>query len=227
MHRTRWRGTTSGDRRKKAASQYMKHVVLALLLQAPLIAGISLWGGSGPLALAEESIVRKGWWGDLNLGAGFLSQSGGGINRDDTKFFMGLDVGYVVHPQILLGIELSGWLLEPIERPPDPGGEGIMQAFLTSRVYPLRESGLFVKLGGGYVSHWYTRAEDPPRKAGWGVTVGGGYDFVVSKSNPVIWFVTPFVTYSVGEAGDLTHHAITAGIGLTFTGNGRQQEPSP
>ena len=102
-----------------------------------------------------------------------------------------------------------------------------MQAFLTSRYYPLRESGLFVKLGGGYVSHWYVRPEEPERRTGWGATVGGGYDFVVGKFPSALWFVTPFVTYGFGEAGDLTHHAITAGIGLTVTGNGSEQGASP
>lgn len=205
----------------------MTRVALALLLQALLMLGIPLWADTGLFAIAEESIVRKGWWGDVNLGGGFLSQSGGGVTQDGANFFMGLDVGYVVHPQFLLGAELSGWLIEPTQGPPDVRGEGIMQAFLTSRVYPLRDSGLFAKFGGGYVSHWYSRAEDPAWRTGWGVSVGGGYDIVVGKSPSTLWFVTPFVTYGFGEAGDLAHRAITAGIGLTVTENGSEPGPSP
>lgn len=205
----------------------MTRVALTFLLQALLMLGIPLCAGPGFLAFADEFIVRQGWWGDVNLGGGFLSQSGREASQDGANFFMGLDAGYVVHPQFLLGAELSGWLIEPMQPPPEARGEGIMQAFLTGRVYPMRDSGLFVKFGGGYVSHWYTTAEDPARRTGWGTTVGGGYDFVVGESPSALWFLTPFVTYGFGEAGDLTHHAITAGIGLTVTGNGSEQGSSP
>ena len=175
----------------------------------------------GPDALAERPIERKTWWSALNFGAGALSQSGGGIDQDDTTGFLGFEGGYVVHPQFLLGIELSGWLLEASNTQNPSVGEGIMQAFLTTRSYPLPDSGLFVKLGGGYVSHWNNRPGEPRRLNGWGLTVGGGYDVLLTESLPVLPFVTPFVTYSFGEAGDLNHNAITGGIGLTVTGNGK------
>src|SRR5689334_845205 len=63
-------------------------------------------------ALAESLIARKTWWTALNFGAGALSQSGGGIHQHDTTGFLGFEGGYVVRPQFLVGIELSGWLLE-------------------------------------------------------------------------------------------------------------------
>ena len=58
-------------------------------------------------ALANSLIERKTWWAALNFGGGALSQSGGGINQDDTTGFLGFEGGYVVHPQFLVGIELS------------------------------------------------------------------------------------------------------------------------
>lgn len=90
-------------------------------------------------------MVRKGWSGELNLGGGSLSRSGAALDQDDTKFFMGLGAGYVVHPQVPLGVELSGWLIEPTQGPPNVRGAGIMQAFATGRIYPLPDSGLFFK----------------------------------------------------------------------------------
>mgnify|MGYP001358255131 CR=1 FL=1 len=171
--------------------------------------------------LAESPVERKTWWAALNFGAGALSQSGGGINQDDTTGFLGFEGGYVVHPQFLVGIELSGWLLEASNTQDPSVGEGIMQAFLTTRYYPLPDSGLFVKFGGGYVSHWNNRPDEPRRLSGWGLTGGGGYDVLLTESLPVLPFVTPFVTYSFGEAGDLNHNAITGGIGLTITGSGK------
>ena len=171
--------------------------------------------------LADTLIKRKTWWTALNFGAGALSQSGDGINQHDTPGFLGFEGGYVVHPQFLVGIELSGWLLEASNTQDPSVGEGIMQAFLTTRYYPLPDSGLFVKFGGGYVSHWNNRPGEPRRLSGWGLTGGGGYDVLLTESLPVLPFVTPFVTYSFGEAGDLNHNAITGGIGLTITGNGK------
>ena len=109
-----------------------------------------------------------------------------------------------------------------IKQPQDPSvGEGLMQAFLTTRYYPLPDSGLFMKFGSGHVSHWNNRQDEPRRLSGWGLTAGGGYDVLLTESLPVLPFVTPFVTYSFGEAGDLNHNAITGGIGLTITGNGK------
>jgi hypothetical protein len=172
-------------------------------------------------ALTDSLIKRKTWWTALNFGAGALSQSGGGINQDDTTGFLGLEGGYVVHPQFLVGIELSGWLLESSNTQNPSVGEGLMQAFLTTRYYPLPDSGLFMKFGSGYVSHWNNRQDEPRRLSGWGLTAGGGYDVLLTQSLPVLPFVTPFVTYSFGEAGDLNHNAITGGIGLTITGNGK------
>ena len=172
-------------------------------------------------ALADNHIKRKTWWTALNFGAGALSQSGGGINQDNTTSFLGIEGGYVVHPQFLVGIELSGWLLQE-SNPQDPSvGEGVMQAFLTTRYYPLPDFGFFLKFGGGYVNHWNNRPGEPQRLSGWGLTAGGGYDVLLTESLPVLPFVTPFVTYSFGEAGDLNHNAITGGIGLTLTGNGK------
>ena len=96
----------------------MRTVLLLALLYFPLLvssaaqaAKRSDLSGSDD-ALTDSLIKRKTWWTALNFGAGALSQSGGGINQDDTTGFLGLEGGYVVHPQFLVGIELSGWLLE-------------------------------------------------------------------------------------------------------------------
>lgn len=203
-------------------------VLLLALSLFPLAVTVSSAGQTAEKAdlpgsdvLAESPVERTTWWAALNFGAGALSQSGGGINQDDTTGFLGFEGGYVVHPQFLVGIELSGWLLEASNTQDPSVGEGIMQAFLTTRYYPLPDSGLFVKFGGGYVSHWNNRPGEPRRLSGWGLTGGGGYDVLLTESLPVLPFVTPFVTYSFGEAGDLNHNAITGGIGLTITGNGK------
>ncbi|WP_455244626.1 hypothetical protein, partial [Petrachloros mirabilis] len=201
-------------------------IVLAVMLS--LFSGVGV--DSSTVEAAEQSELplpstsppeRKNWWAALNFGGGSVSQAGGGIREKDTLGFLGVEGGIVVHPQFLLGIELSGWLVEESNTQDPSVGEGIMQAFLTTRTYPIPDIGLFVKLGGGYVSHWNNRPGEPRRLNGWGVTLGGGYDVLIIESLPVLPYVTPFVTYGFGEAGDLNHHAITGGIGLTVTGKGK------
>ena len=53
--------------------------------------------------------------------------------------------------------------------------KGIMQAFIITKLYPGKQSGLFAKAGGGYMSNWSNRSDEPNRKGGWGLTVVSRY----------------------------------------------------
>jgi len=170
-------------------------------------------------ALAEEHHIRDGFWGGIDAGAGYLSQSLDGGDEDGTSFFLGFTGGYTINPHFLIGLELSGWLIETSDQycyyaycSDSSEGEGIMQVFLISRYYPSQEVGFFVKAGGGYVDHWYHRDGDTRRKDGWGLTVGGGYDFLINE----YLALTPFATFSYGETDDWDYQAITLGLGLTL-----------
>jgi hypothetical protein len=172
-----------------------------------------------PAAAAEELHIRDGFWGGIDAGAGHLKQSLDEGNEDGTSFFLGFKGGYTINPHFLIGLELSGWLIETSDQycfygycSDSSEGEGIMQIFLISRYYPSQESGWFAKAGGGYVSHWNNRPGEPSRKEGWGLTVGGGYDFILNKSIAL----SPFATFSYGETGNWDYRAITFGLGLTF-----------
>ena len=165
-----------------------------------------------PAASAEEHYIRNGFWFGIDAGAGLLKQSFDEEDEDDVAFFLGFKGGYTINPHFLIGLELSGWLLEASE-PADPTkGEGIMQAFLITQLYPSKGSGLFAKAGGGYVSHWNNRPGEPGRKEGWGLTVGGGYDFLLNEKIAL----SPFATFSYGETGNWDYRAITFGLGVTF-----------
>ncbi len=166
-------------------------------------------------ASAEEHHVREGFWGGIDAGAGYLKQSFDKRNEDDVYFFLGFKGGYTINPHFLIGLELSGWLLEASD-PGDPNkGKGIMQVFLISQMYPSKESDLFVKVGGGYVENWSNRSGEPNSKKGWGFTLGGGYDFMLYNLLPDHDFtLSPFATYSYGETGNWDHRAVTVGIGL-------------
>ena len=165
-----------------------------------------------PRSSAEEYHFRNGFWGGIDAGAGYLKQSFDRRNEDDVYFFLGFKGGYTINPHFLVGLELSGWLLEAEDLSDSNKGKGIMQAFMITQLYPSKESGLFAKAGGGYVSNWSNRPDEPNRKEGWGVTVGGGYDFLVYEAIAL----SPFVNFSYGETGNWDYQAITVGIGLTF-----------
>lgn len=169
------------------------------------------------IASAEEIHVRKGFWGGIDAGAGYLERSFEDRNEDDLYFFMGFRGGYTINPHLLVGLELSGWLLEASD-PADPNkGKGIMQAFFITQLYPVKDSGLFAKAGGGYVSNWSNRSDEPTRKNGWGFTLGGGYDFMLEGIFPDMHIaLSPFASFSYGETGKWDYRSITVGIGVTF-----------
>ena len=168
---------------------------------------------------AEEHHIRGGFWGGIDAGAGYLSQSLDEGNEGGTSFFLGFKGGYTINPHFLIGLELSGWLIETSDQycfyaycSDSSEGEGIMQVFLISRYYPSQDLGFFVKAGGGYVDHWYHRDGETRRKDGWGLTVGGGYEFLLNENVAL----SPFATFSYGETGNWDYQAITMGLGLTL-----------
>ena len=170
-------------------------------------------------AFAEERHIRDGFWGGIDAGVGHLSQSLDKGNEDGASFFLGFKGGYTINPHFLIGLELSGWLIEESDQycyyaycSDASEGEGIMQIFLISRYYPSRESGFFVKAGGGYVDHWNNKVGDSKSQSGWGLTAGGGYDFMINE----VFALSPFATFSYGDTGNWDYHAITLGLGLTI-----------
>ena len=114
------------------------------------ILGFSLIS-SGALAeeKSEERYERSGFWGGVNLGVGFVQLSFEGTEEDETNFFLGFEGGYSINPHFLVGVELSGWLLEASNLEDPAKGGGISQAFLITRYYPSSSMGLFAKVGGG------------------------------------------------------------------------------
>ena len=168
-----------------------------------------------PIASAEEQHVRQGFWFGLDAGAGYLKQSFDDRNDEDIYFFLGFKGGYAINPHFLMGLELSGWLLEAEDTSDSNKGKGIMQAFLISQIYPGEESDFFLKAGGGYVENWSNRSGEPNSKKGWGFTLGGGYDFWLDNLFPdEDVTLSPFAAFSYGETGNWDYRAFTVGIGI-------------
>ena len=165
-----------------------------------------------PATFAEEISTRTGFWGGIDVGVGLLDQSVDEIDDDETALFLGFKAGYTINPHFRMGLELSGWLLEEGNLEDPRVGEGISQIFLIARYYPGQRSNLFAKAGGGYVSIWNNRPGESRRKSGWGFTAGVGYDFLLDKKVAL----SPFVTYSFGDADEIDYRAINFGIGILF-----------
>jgi hypothetical protein len=170
-------------------------------------------------ASAEEQNIRSGLWGGIDAGAGHVKQSFGEEDHDDVYFFLGFKGGYFFNPHFLAGLELSGWLIEESDQYCYYGycsdaseGGGIMQIFLITQLYPIKESGLFAKAGGGYVEKWNNRSGEQSNKQGWGLTLGGGYDFMLYEH----FALSPFATFSYGDTGNWDYTALTFGLGGTF-----------
>jgi len=137
-----------------------------------------------------------------------------------TSFALALSGGYAWDPRLLLGIELGGWTLQASDLSNSSQGKAIETIFAISRYYPLGDSRLFVKGGGGLVHYWTNRPSESGAN-GWGGVLGVGYDAYVNRSTRV----APSVSYSFGTLTGLTspagiqdvrYQAVTLYLGVTF-----------
>jgi hypothetical protein len=167
---------------------------------------------SRTVLVSAEETQRNGFWGGVDVGAGYVERSVGSLTIDSTDFYMGIKAGYVVHPQVLAGLELSGWNQQATDWDDDTKGAGLMQVFLISRIYPMRDSNLFAKVGGGWVRQWANRPTGKSTLDGWGATVGVGYDYPLGGN----WSLTPFFNYGFGKAENQSHQTFTLGVGISF-----------
>ena len=163
------------------------------------------------------------WWLGLDAGAGAITIEFPQGELNETKFYLGVRAEYVLNPVWLVGIEASGWLIQPGEieynanLPPanferQLEGEGVAPILMTTRYYPWTDDNWYVKAGAGYVNHWVTQQGVTERKSGAAVMVGVGYDFVVNEH----WDITTFVSYGSGRPGDESYDAITLAIGFNY-----------
>jgi hypothetical protein len=167
---------------------------------------------AGTPVIGAEETQRSGFWGGIDIGAGYVERSVGSLESNSTDIYMGFKVGYVLHPQVLPGLELSGWNQQATDRDDPTKGEGLMQVFLISRLYPMGDSNLFAKVGGGWVRQWVNGPAGNSTLDGWGATVGVGYDYSLGRN----WAVTPFLNYSFGKTEDQKHQTVTLGVGFSF-----------
>lgn len=173
-------------------------------------------------AFAEEP--GTGFWGGVDGGAASLHRSRSATGSSSgTNFAMAFRGGYAWHPQLLLGAEIGGWLLQAGDyNDRDPSrGEGIQALLGYAQYYPSVESPYFVKAGLGRATYWTNHAGESGG-SGPAAMLGAGRDFALSGR----WSVTAAVDYSWGRLNAITsppgitqderYRALTLRIGLTY-----------
>ena len=178
---------------------------------------------------AENMGRREGFFWGAGLGGAYLDRTFSTTNAIDdaeARLYMEFFGGLAINPHIAIGLELSGWTIEPDSDtylwnpywPPDnqrseePQGEGLMQILVFTRLYPYENKGLFVKLGGGALQHWLKTDYGTYEENGWTTAAGAGWDVHLSGK----WSLTPTVSYSYGVAGNQTHQAVTASLSFMW-----------
>lgn len=153
------------------------------------------------------------WWAGFDAGVGGLRQTVPGLFDDTTpRFFMGLDGGVAVTPQLLIGAEVGGWLLRAGELYNYDSGAGVMQVFATARIYPSKMSTFHIRVGGGAVNNWDATPARTLSSWGTGWEVGAGYDVKVRRR----LYLTPFVVYCSSRVDGIDQSAVTGGLGLVW-----------
>jgi len=173
-------------------------------------------------AQSSDAKARTGFWGGIDAGIGVLKRSYSvSSNTTESKFALAISGGYAWDPRLLLGVELGGWTLQGSNLWDSSQGQGIETIFAIARYYPLRDSPLFVRGGGGLVKYW-TNQSGESGASGWGGVIGIGYDVYANS-----WMrLAPSVEYSFGGFNGATsppgitqdqrYQAVTLMFGITF-----------
>lgn len=147
----------------------------------------------------------------LGGGIGQVQWDARGKSSTSSLSYLAVEFGWIANPRLLLGIELSGHLIEAADLQDYTEGSGISQAFLVARAYPLASTPFHVQVGAGWTSLW----DNEPAAANEGAMgweIGIGYDWAIGQRTAL----TPFLRFGGADFGAASVSAITLGAGLTW-----------
>jgi len=190
-------------------------LALACALPAP--------GQTSPPETPSEASAPLRFWAGVDAGYASLHRSYSVTNpTSDGTFTFALRGGIQITPRILIGAEVGGWTLQATSTEDPSKGEGIGTRFVIAQAFPLADSPLFVRGGGGRAVYWnYHPGENGA--SGPAAIVGAGYDFRLGQSS---FYFTPSVDYSWGRIDgavappgvtqDQRYRALSLRAGITY-----------
>jgi hypothetical protein len=141
---------------------------------------------------AQDDIIRNGLYLGFSLGYGNTGYKYQDINTSDDTLAMGLQAGYAIIPDIILGLETNGWTIRAYndssyyyyyyyyyEEPTE--GESISNVSLFLNVFPFHNRSFYITggIGKAYYEN-YSRYEHYKDDGGeW--FLGCGYEFPITK----------------------------------------------
>ena len=167
-------------------------------------------------------------WGGLDIGYAYLSRSYSVTSStSEGAATMAIRGGFALDRGLLLGAEFGGWTIQSSDVWEPSRGEAISTRFLVAQYYPLPQSTLFVRGGGGRIEYWNNRPGESGA-SGKGAIAGAGYDIPLNAllTGGVRTYFTPSLDYSwggfdgatspPGVVQDQRYHAVSIRIGLTL-----------
>ena len=163
-------------------------------------------------SLAADPTAPGRMWAAIDVGRAPMPATAPGLSESGTAWLFDVSIGIAVSPKVLLGAEKGSWMIAS-SWPSATRGAGIETLFVTARVYPLKNSALHVRLGGGLMLGWDESAPGSnAERLGW--EAGVGYDLRLGGHH----HLTPFVLFCSGHVGTMgaNLNILTIGAGYTY-----------
>ena len=158
---------------------------------------------------AQRPQTREGFFIGLGIGGGSLGCAT--CDGREGSFTGQVTFGGTLTPQLLLGVESSGWTKEENDARLTHANFGVVAHF-----YPMVTSGLFLSGGvGGSTLEASTTSGSVTTsvtETGFGFTAGAGYDVRVGNN----FSVTPYGLYGWGDFDAGSADTFQFGVGVTW-----------
>lgn len=206
--------------------------LLVLCTLALLVTGLTAEATAQNRRDRDRGLVELG---EPSLRGGFYLQGGLGAGREQFKFSdesdfsdpltkptLTLRLGGTPDPFIRVGAELFGWAAETTE-----GEEGFGALLGVIQFYPLRDGGLWLKVGGGWAGSSfepYDPTEFDVNESGFAWSVGVGYEIQLSRSLAIGPSIELYQgSFTQRDQPTLTERIVNIGGQITFQTGGRRR----
>lgn len=153
-------------------------------------------------------------WAALDVGAGRISlESDADLDDDSVRAHLAFSLGWSVNDRWIVGAQAGGWTLSSANLGDPSEGEGVVELHATTRYYPMADKGLHLRAGAGYARYWSNSEDFSRRSNGFGYELGVGWDVFRGRGH---WALSPHLEWHSARMGDVSFHAWTAGLGISW-----------